>query len=125
MLRSLPNQHVKRAGEMTLVTTIRQGSGFMPTTCHCGGLGQVFGWIASDRAGSSARLLKNREFLRSIVGSAALAHRQGIRELFPNRVEGNGVRGHPVLASLGELMQQTLLALLLGLCGLRERRGDP
>jgi len=94
-------------------------------TFHCGGLGHVFGLVPSDRADRSAQFLRNREFPRSIVGSATLAPQQGVPERFPNLVEGNGVRGHPVSALLGELTQRRRRAPSPSLGGLRERKGDP
>ena len=67
--------------------------------------------------------MKNREFPRSVFGSASLAPRQAVAQRFPNLVEGNGVRERQDLALLDGLMRRTLLELLLSPRGLRERRG--
>jgi hypothetical protein len=92
---------------------------------HCGGdLGHVFGLVPSDYADWSAQFVRNSEFPRPIFGSATPAPRQGVPERFPNPVAGNGVRGHPVSVSLGELMRQRLLAPWPSPCGLCEKKAD-
>jgi hypothetical protein len=80
--------------------------------------------IPSAHADEIAPLLRHHEFPRSIFGGATLAPQQGVPERFPNLVEGNGVRGHPVSALPGVLTQQRLLAPLPSLGGLCERKGD-
>jgi hypothetical protein len=68
--------------------------------------------------------MKNREFPRSVFGSATLGPRRAVAQRFPNLVGGNGVRKHQDLALLDGLMQRTFLELLLSPRGLCERSGD-
>ena len=81
--------------------------------------------VLSSKLTSDSTLLRNREFPRSVFGSATFAPRRAVAQRFPNLVEGNGVRERQDLALLDGLMQLTLLKLSLSPRGLCERRGDP
>ncbi len=79
---------------------------------------------AQNAMTSDCTSLRNREFPRSVFGSATLALRRAVAQRFPNLLEGNGVRERRDLALLDGLMQRTLLKLSLSPRGLCERRGD-
>ena len=54
---------------------------------------------------SDSTSLRNREFPRSVFGSATPAPRRAAEQRFPNLVEGNGARERQDSALLDELMQ--------------------